>query len=723
MRRGFERRFSPFIEIGRALWQNKGNLPYAWRILNRGVCDGCALGTSGLKDWTLSGIHLCWIRLNLLKLNTMDSLDSTSLGDLTQLKKLDERSLRNLGRIPFPLQRQRGEPGFKRISWDDAFAIMVERIRDVDRKRLAFYLVSRGTVNETYYVAQKVARFLGCNHIDNSARICHAPSTVGLKQTIGYAATTCSYSDMIGADWIVFFGSNAANNQPVMMKYLMMAKQAGTRVAVVNPYLEPGMQKYWVPSNVKSALLGTQISDAFFQVKPGGDIAFINGVLKILIERNDVDQAFIDEHCEGWQDLVKSLESQSWESLEHAAGLPRTEMTRFADLVAPSRNVILAWSMGITMHRHGVENVKSIVNLALAGGMLGRPHTGLMPIRGHSGVQGGAEMGAVPNCLPGGVPLDSASRERFGQHWGFDVPPWQGDFVMDMIDRAARSELDVLYCVGSNLMDVLPDSGYVRNALERIPLRIHQDIVLNQQMFVEPHDTVLILPTTTRYEMVGGNTETTTERRVIFNPEIEGRRIGEARDEWRTLVELAKRVDPDRQHLIDFADTHAIRKEIAATVSFYAGIEQLKAQGDQFQWGGPRLGQDYKFPTQSGKAHFTPISCPEPINDGLFVLSTRRGKQFNSMAFVDRDNLSGASRHQVILSKIDLESKGWREGQMVQVSSQQGRLKAEIRVGRIHSGMAMMYWPEANKLIDRDGLEPHSGMPAFRETRVQIEPI
>ncbi|MCB0295513.1 MAG: molybdopterin-dependent oxidoreductase, partial [Calditrichaeota bacterium] len=130
------------------------------------------------------------------------------------------------------------------------------------------YLVSRGTVNETYYVAQKVARFLGSNHIDNSARVCHAPSTTALKYATGFAATTCSYQDMIGTDLLVFFGSNPANNQPVVMKYLHHAKQQGTKVALVNTFREPGMEKYWVPSNLKSALLGTRISDAFFQIQP-----------------------------------------------------------------------------------------------------------------------------------------------------------------------------------------------------------------------------------------------------------------------------------------------------------------------------------------------------------------------------------------------------------------------------------------------------------------------
>lgn len=702
------------------MWQNKFSLRYAWRILNRGVCDGCALGTSGLKDWTLPGIHLCWIRLNLLRLNTMSKLDAHLLADISQLDQMDERSLRKLGRIPYPLLRQRGETGFTRISWDEALSLAARRIQVVDRTKLAFYLVSRGTVNETYYAIQKAARAMGTNHVDNSARICHAPSTVGLKQTTGFAATTCSYTDLIGSDWVIFFGSNAANNQPVMMKYLIMAKEKGTRVAVVNPYLEPGMQKYWVPSNVKSAVLGTPIADVFFQIAPGGDIALIQGVLKEMIDQSLLDDSFIRENTCGWPELEAQLRQLEWSDIESQSGLARTEIKRFADLFGKAKSAVLVWSMGITMHRHGVDNVKALVNLALSRGMIGRPHCGLMPIRGHSGVQGGAEMGAVPNALPGGIAIDDERRSELEALWGFPIPEWKGDYVMDMVHRAHDHNLEILYCIGSNLMDVLPDRDYVTRALRRIPLRIHHDIVLNKQMFVEPMDTVLVLPATTRYEMAGGNCETTTERRVVFNPEIPGPRIEEARDEWRVIQDLCFRVT--EKPLCPFQSTDDIRKEIEMAVPAYAGIGALKKAGDQFQWGGTRLGEQ-GFSTPDGKARFSTVSAADVrALDDRFVLSTRRGKQFNSMAFVDRDNLAGAQIDHVIISEHELSKRGWSTGMSVRVRSNHGSIKGRLATGNIRDGMAMVYWPASNALIDFRATEPHSGMPAFRETVVSIEP-
>jgi len=250
---------NPYLDIAKTIWQNRDQLPFAWRILRDGVCDGCALGSKGLHDFTIEGIHLCTVRLNLLRLNTMPPLDVGVMSNVEPLKEKGGSELRDLGRLPFPMVRRRGEAGFRRIPWDEALERMASRIRKTNPQRLAFYLTSRGITNEVYYVAQKVARFLGTNNIDNSARICHAPSTVALKQTLGVAASTCSYKDWIGCDLIVFIGSDVPNNQPVTTKYLYYAKQKGTKVAVINPLREPGLERYWVPSVLESALFGDPI--------------------------------------------------------------------------------------------------------------------------------------------------------------------------------------------------------------------------------------------------------------------------------------------------------------------------------------------------------------------------------------------------------------------------------------------------------------------------------
>src|SRR6266550_8618958 len=302
-----------YREMAKIAWENRDQLPFAWRILRDGVCDGCALGTSGVSDWTLPGVHLCMVRLELMRLNTAPACDVSILSDVSEITTLTSQQLRDLGRLPQPLLRRRGEPGFLEASWDEALERIAEELRTVDPRRAAFYLTSRGLTNESYYAAQKAARFLGTPHVDNSARLCHAASTSAMKNMLGYGAATCSYTGWLQADLIILFGSNVANNQPVSVKYLAKAKENGARIAVVNPFREPGLARYWVPSVVDSAVFGTRLADHWFDVHTGGDRAFLTGVLRALIDTNSIDEAYVRERTVGFDDVRDEVMRTGWE--------------------------------------------------------------------------------------------------------------------------------------------------------------------------------------------------------------------------------------------------------------------------------------------------------------------------------------------------------------------------------------------------------------------------
>ena len=703
-----------YTEMARVAWQNRDHPVYAMRILRKGVCDGCALGTTGLRDFTMEGIHLCTVRLNLLRLNTMPTADQERFADVRSLERLSSRELRDLGRLGYPMLRRRGERGFTRISWDESYKLLAERLRTLDPLRISFYLTSRGITNETYYVAQKVARFLGTNNVDNSARVCHAPSTAAMKQTIGVSASTLSYKDWIGADLICFIGSDVANNQPVTMKYLYYAKRKGTRVAVVNPYREPGMERYWVPSVAESALFGTKICDEFFTVHTGGDLAFLNGTLKHLIENGWIDKDFIAEHTTGFEEMRASLEAQGWETLERSAGASRHDMMRFARLLSESRNVIFVWSMGVTQHAHGTDAVRAIINVALALGSLGREHAGLMPIRGHSGVQGGAEVGCVPSTFPGGRPVSAEAAREMGELWGFWVPSGRGLTAAEQIEAGHEGRLDLLWAAGGNFLETLPVPAFVREALERIRFRVHQDIVATSQMLVPPREWVLVLPARTRYEQQGGGTETTTEREIIFSPEIPGPRPPEAKAEWEIFATAAARAYPERASEIGMRDAAAIREEIARTVPAYRGIETLAEKGDHVQWGGRILCRDGIFPTEDGRARFTSVSPPEgSLPEGRFLLATRRGKQFNSMIHRDVDPLNAARRDDVLLSPEDAAELHLGDGDRVLVRSDVGELDGRVKISPIRPRNVQVHWPESQVLIRRGVRDPECGVPDY----------
>lgn len=713
-----------FSEIAKTAWENKRHPLYAWRILNRGVCDGCALGTTGMHDWTIDSIHLCTIRLNLLKLNTMSALPWKRLTqDVAGLKTLSSSELRDLGRIPYPMVRRRGDANFTRVSWDQALDLIADRIRETPRERIAFYLTSRGLTNEVYYAAQKAARFIGTNHVDNSARVCHSPSTVALGQTVGVGASSCSYKDWIGTDLIVFIGSNVANNEPVTTKYLYLAKKEGTKIAVVNPYKEPGMVRYWVPSSPESAVMGTKLMDEFYQVSTGGDVAFLNGALKYLIEQDWVDHDFIAEHTTGWDEVKATLAAQDWETLERYSGASRDDMRRFAEMVHHARKGILVWSMGVTQHEFGADNVRAIVNIALSQGWLGKENCGVVPIRGHSGVQGGAEVGAVPNLYPGGKRVNPENAQYFAGHWGFEPPTWPGMMAGQMIDAAYDGDLDILYCSGGNFLEVMPDPAYVEEALNKLSLRVHQDIYLTTQMLLDPADTVVLLPVRTRYEQPGGGTETTTERRIIFSPEVPGPRIGEARTEWGIFQDVAARVHPEKRDLIIFKNAQAIRDEIARVMPNYAGIETLRKAGDQVQYGGRYLYANGQFKTPDGKGHFSALTPPElSLPEGKFILSTRRGKQFNSIIHKKVDPLTGVGRDALFLGAEDARQLGVRDGDLVTVRGDNGNsMQCHVHITKMTPRNVQAFWPEANVLVRRRVCEVSSGVPDYNAI-VEIVP-
>ncbi len=707
-----------YAEVFRAIRENSDNLGYAWKILNHGVCDGCALGTSGIRDWTLDGVHLCNIRLRLLRLNTAPAFSPDLLQDLGRLMpggKLPKAAdLRERGRLAYPMIRRKGERGFRRLDWEEAMNLMADRIRVATARRFGVYMTSRGIPNEMYYAVQKAVRAIGTNSIDNAARLCHAPSTVGLKSTLGVAATTCSYKDWLESDLIVFIGSNVANNQPVATKYLHFAKKNGAKIAVINSYREPGMENYWIPSIVESALFGTKIADRFFLINIGGDIAFLNGVLKHIVENKWHDPEFVAGHTHGFAELQTATTAMSWTDLEQFSGATRETMLEFAQMIQQAKRAVFVWSMGITQHEFGADGVRAIVNLALTKGFVGRAGCGVMPIRGHSGVQGGAEMGAYATVYPGGRAITPENAKWLEEQWGFAVPTTPGWTGPEMIDAAHKGELDVLFSIGGNFLDVLPEPAYVETALARVPLRVHMDIVLSPQMLIDPADTVILLPAMTRYEVPGGVTQTSTERRVIFSPQIRAEKFGETRSEAHVLLDLAQRIRPELKDRLGCEDMDKIRAEIARMVPFYDGIQHLHKKGDQFQYGGPHLCADWRFPTPDGRARFSVVHPPKlDLSPDIFLMGTRRGKQFNSMIHENKDALNGSLREAVLMNGHDMTRLGLKSGEKIILRNNISEMCGYVFPAQITPGNIMTHWPESNGLIRRDSRAADAGIPNY----------
>ena len=720
-------------ETAKIAWQNRDNLPYAVRILTQGVCDGCALGVSGLYDQTLAGPHICTTRLNVLRLNTMPAIREELLhADIDELSRLSSTELRQLGRIPYPLIRRKGERRFRRATWDEALDLVATKMRGLNPKQMAFYLTARGITNESYYVAAKVARLLGTNNIDNASRICHSPSKTALKRSIGVGASTCNYKDWIGTDVLVFWGSVAANNQPVSTKYMYAAKRKGTKIIVINPYYEPSMEQYWIPSIAESALFGTKLADDVYQVNIGGDIAFMNGIMKVWFEMearepgSAVDHAFVAAHTNGYDELRAHVAQQDWTTLEQSSGLTRERMSELAHILARAASAVFVWSMGLTQHRFGTDNISQVANLALLRGFLGREHCGLMPIRGHSGVQGSGEMGADPFSLPGGEMGSTADRNRIEQLWGFELPSWQGDIVGVTLENALLPEeqerkLRLFYTSGGNFLETMPDPAFVRQRTYQLgcpcppghhPQHLHAARRAGGRGRTARDDTL---------RAARGGTSTSTERMVYFSPEIAGPRIGEARAEWDIYVDLARRVKPEAAAGLGCGSAEAIRAEIALAAPSYDGIQHLRERGDVFQSGGAWLCEDGVCPTPDGRGRLLPIELPELRKpEGHFAVTTRRGKQFNSMIYSDIDPFNEAERYDVLIHKEDAKALSLSEGEAIVVYNAYGNMHGRAKQADVKQGNIEVHWPEGNSLIPKGVYEPFAGIPEYN-TAVIVE--
>ncbi len=718
----------------KTVWDNKDNLNYAKNILTKGVCDGCALGVSGLQDQTLKGPHICTTRLNVLRLNTMPAMKEEIVhADIDELKKYSSEELRELGRVPYPLIRRKGERSFSRLEWDEAMDLIAKKMKTLDPKQYGFYLTARGITNESYYVAGKVARFLGTNHIDNASRICHSPSKTALKRSIGVGASTSNYQDWIGTDVLMFWGSVASNSSPVSTKYMLAAKKQGTKIIVVNPYREPAMDEYWVPSNAESALFGTKVADDFYQINIGGDIAFMHGIMKHWFDMEEathgsaINHAFVEEHVNDYEALKTNVQAQSWDEIVKSSGVTQERIIELSELLANSKNAVYAWALGLTMHSFATDNISQVANLALLRGHLGRKHAGLMPFRGHSSVQGSGEMGSDPFVLPGGG-WEDENVERIEKLWNFELPKWQGDICGVSLENAVLPEdherkLKMYYMSGGNFLETMPNPHFIEKALSELDIRVHQDIIFNTSTLVEAKEAVIVLPAKTRYEQDGGGTSTSTERMVYFSPEIKGNKqlVEEARAEWKIYIDLAKRVKPGTAHLVDFKDGQEIRDEIALANPSYNGVQHLKKEGDVFQWGGAWLCEDGICPTPDGKGNLISVDIPN-LNkpEGTFYVTTRRGKQFNSMVYKSTDPFNSAKRYDVLMNEEDGNKLNIANGEPIVVYNQYGTFQGKAHFAEIATGNVGLFFPEGNFLIPKGIYDGPSGIPQY-SVAVKVE--
>jgi molybdopterin-dependent oxidoreductase alpha subunit len=577
-------------EVLSAAWHNRTAIPYAWNILSHSVCDGCSVGSDGLREEPSDGIHLCEERLQSLRWNTMDAADPASLNDVHRLHQLKPERLRALGRLAYPMIRRRGQRGFLRVSWDDALDVIAKGVRQITPYEMAFLAAPRGLTNEVYYIFQKLARTLGTNNVAVWSGPRRANALTALRMTLGHGASTCSLSDLIGTDLVVVLGADYT--PPLLTKYFRRARNAGARIFFLSPSSEA------VP-----VAGGKSMSDSF-RIRLGGASAFMNGVLKFLILAERVDQPFVENRTAGFPQLAAALSSQGWESLERRSGSVREEMQSFAEAYSRARSAVFICAEDCDGSNHA-EGVKSLVNLMLARGMVGREKCGVMLIHGQSGDQGSHECGVAPDIFPGGFAVKGDAARRFSNLWHHPVSSQPGLDTPAITETAHEGRIKLLYSLGANGLETSPHPEFMEAALSRVPLRVHQDIALDTSMLIEAGETVVLLPAQTRHEQRTGGISTSNERRIRFTPEIPGHHIGESLPAWEIPIRIARRSMSNGDKLFPFDNTRAIREEMSRVMPIYQAVESLNSEGDQLQWGDTQLYKDGFTNMPQGRALFT----------------------------------------------------------------------------------------------------------------------
>jgi molybdopterin-dependent oxidoreductase alpha subunit len=701
-----------------------GGLLALWRAMrSKNACKTCALGMGGQAGGMVNEAghfpEVCKKSLQAMAADMQGAIkpEFYSTYSIAQLQAFSPRELESCGRITTPLLLPRGEDYYRPISWDEAIERIGAKLQAVAPRETFWYFSGRSS-NEAGFLLQLFARIYGTNNVNNCSFYCHQASGVGLTSAMGTGTASVTLEDMEHSDCVFIIGGNPASNHPRLMRSLMTVRRRGGEVIVINPVIETGMVNFSVPSDVRSLLFGTKIASLYVQPDIGGDLALLTGAAKRIVELGAHDQSFLEANCEGWPELRTQLERFTWSEICEKSGVTRSDIDAIAQRYAKAKSAVFGWTMGITHHVHGVRSVQAIANLALLRGMVGKPHAGLMPIRGHSNVQGIGTVGVTPR-------LRDVVLERLESHFGVQLPKEPGLDTMACMDGAASGDLKVGVCLGGNLYGSNPDSDYAKEALENLEMVVYLSTTLNTGHAHGLAEETIILPVLARDE----EPEPTTQESMFnFMRLSEGgpRRHEGPKSEIEVVSLLAQRVLADTTPIdwCEIAHTRQIRESIARVIPGLEQLAEIDQTKQEFHIPG-RIFHAPKFPTPTGKArlHLPDLPDLDAAEGQLRLMTVRSEGQFNTVVYEDYDLYRGQDRRDIILvHPDDIRRLGLRPEQRITVRSEVGSLPGILvrPFENVKPGNALMYYPEANVLVPRR-LDPLSRTPAFKSVLVSLE--
>lgn len=653
---------------------------------------------------------------------------------LDDFAALSAREIEQLGRLGHPVYKAKGANKFSIVGWDWAMDYAAKKFSASDPSNSFFYSSGRSS-NEAGFVLQLLARVYGTNNVNNCSYYCHQATGVGLSNTIGTGTATVELADLSLADCIFVIGANPASNHPRFIHQLKACRDRGGQVIVINPAKEPGLVKFALPKSARSLIVGgSDIASLYIQPKIGGDLALFQGIAKSLIESKQIDKDFVKKYTSGFKELSETLSMMNWQRIVEESGVAKDVIQNLTNSYAASKSAVFAWGMGITHHRQGVENVEYISNLALMRGMLGQPGRGLLPLRGHSNVQGIGTIGVKPVLAKDII-------EKIERNLDVKMVDQQlkGKDTLACLEAAYERQIDVALLMGGNLFQATPNAAWAAQALSRIGFKLfltttlnrgHIDALLSADSKGEKleESEALILPVAARDE----EPEPTTQESMFnFVRMSDGgiERIANARSELDILADLGNAIQSHRSERDSFnfstlKSRQSLRKTIASIVPCMEDLADIDVAKKEFHIRN-RLLHSPEFFTQSGKALFVSHGLPQKTNntDYPFTAATIRSEgQFNSIVYEEKDSYRGVKhRWSVLLSPEDMQALNLKSGDKVNIKSAHGEmLGVEVNRFDLPQGNLMLYYPEANCLtgLERD---PRSKTPAFKSIPVTVE--
>ncbi len=611
-------------------------------------------------------------------------------------------------------------PHFREATWEEALDLAASRLKGIHDEHGSGAIAGFGSAkcsNEEAYLFQKLLRAgFGTNNIDHCTRLCHASSVAALFEGVGSGAVSTTYGDIINADVAILAGTNTTANHPVASSFFKQARRRGTKVIVVDPRRERIADH----------------ADVFCQIKPGTDVAFYNGVMHEVIRLGLIDREFIASRTSNYGEVAKVVKEYSPERAEQITGVDADTIRLVARMWGEANAGVIYWGMGISQHTTGTDNARCLIAMCSITGHVGRPGTGLHPLRGQNNVQGASDAGLIPMFYPDYQPVDApAVRERFEEAWGVSLDPEKGLTVTEIVGSALQGGVKGMYMMGENPFLSDPNINKVRKALSMLDFLVVQDIFLTET--AEFAD--VILPATSYLEKDG--TYTNTDRRVQ-----RGRKVldppGEAREDWKIIQDISNRVGLEMK----YDHPSEIFDELVGVMPNYAGLtyDNLGPSGKLYPNPDPEHSDgtvvlfDERFGTDDGKAHLVGaewLPAKElPTDEYPFILNTGRLlEHWHTGSMTRRSYALDAIQPEahVYMNPGDAKAMGVTDGDFVRLSTRRGTIETRARLShRDTPGTCFMpfhFREAAANLLTIDEIDPTGKIPEFKFCAVKIEKV